>query len=281
MRFRKVYLEITNICNRSCAFCPGTKRQPAMMDEAAFRLLTDRLQGQTEYLYFHLMGEPLLHPQLALFLQIAGKKGFRVILTTNGTLLPQTQDILLAAPALHKVNISLHSFEANEDGCPEDYLRGCTDFAQAAAARGITVSLRLWNEDGAQTAGLHERNPEILAFLHRAFPQPWRKNARGSCLSEHIYLNRAERFDWPSMTAEDGGNAVFCYGLKDQLGVLCDGTAVPCCLDGEGHIPLGDLLTQSVDEIMNSPRAKAMAEGFRRRRATEELCRRCGYARRF
>lgn len=280
MRFQKVYVEITNICNLACAFCPGTKRAPAWMDEASFRTVLQKLQGYTEYLYFHLMGEPLLHPQLGTYLDLAAQMGFRVILTTNGTQLPETQAVLLPAPALHKVNISLHSFEANENGSMGNYLTGCTEFAKAAAAQGITVSLRLWNADG-ETAGLHARNPEILEHLHRAFPAPWEENSRGSILSDHIYLNCAERFDWPSMSAQDRGESVFCYGLKDQIGVLCDGTVVPCCLDSEGSIPLGNLLFRTLEEILASPRVEAMQEGFRRRCASEALCRRCGYARRF
>lgn len=280
MRFQKVYLEITNICNRSCAFCPGTVRAPAMMEAEDFRRILRQLAGWTSFLYFHLMGEPLLHPQLGSYLDLAGQMGFRVILTTNGTLLSQTRQTLLSAAALHKVNISLHSFEANEGGSMTDYLTVCTDFAKLAAERGITVSLRLWNADG-ETAGLHARNPEILEHLHRAFPAPWEKNDRGSKLNEHIYLNCAERFDWPSLASENRGDDVFCYGLKDQIGILCDGTVVPCCLDSDGSITLGNLLSQSLEEILESPRVSAMIDGFRRRCASEELCRRCGYARRF
>ena len=281
MRFRKVYLEITDLCNRNCSFCPGTRREQGMMDEQSFRLFAGKLCGWTEYLYFHLMGEPLLHPKLPVFLQIARELGFRVILTTNGTLLPETQDVLLSAPALHKVNISLHSFEGNAGGDPAQYLSGCTDFARQAAARGIVVSFRLWNADGAHTKGLHTRNPELLSYLHHAFPEPWQENPRGSRLAERVYLNCAEAFDWPSYDAPEQGENVFCYGLKDHIGVLWDGTVVPCCLDGDGCLPLGDLRTQTVEEILNSPRAVAMAEGFRQRKAVEELCRRCGYARRF
>ena len=63
--------------------------------------------------------------------------------------------------------------------------------------------------------------------------------------------------------------------------MLCDGTVVPCCLDHEGDIPLGNLFTQSLEEILSSPRAQAIYEGFSGRRVVEELCRKCGYARRF
>ena len=125
-KFRKVYLEISNVCNLRCHFCPGTKRTPHVMDEQDFTVLATKLRPWTDYLYFHLMGEPLCHPHLARFLQIAGQLGFKVILTTNGTLLAKQQSVLLDSPGLHKVNISLHAFEANDLSMSfEDYLAGC------------------------------------------------------------------------------------------------------------------------------------------------------------
>ncbi len=276
MRFRKVYLEISNICNLKCAFCPGTKRQKHAMDEAEFTALAKKLRPYSDYLYFHLMGEPLLHSRLAQFLEIAGCMGFRVILTTNGTLLQKQQELLLAAPALHKVNVSLHAFEANDLAMPfGDYLAGCMGFGKAAQGKCL-VSYRLWNSGGQD-----EKNNEILEALHAAFPEPWVTVRRGQRLADGVYLEHGDKFDWPDLTAADGGEKVFCYGLGDQLGVLCDGTVVPCCLDHEGDIPLGNLHQQSLEEILESPRAKAIFEGFQKGRANEELCRKCGYARRF
>lgn len=276
MRFRKVYLEISNICNLKCAFCPGTKRPRHAMDEEEFARLAQKLRPYSDYLYFHLMGEPLLHSRLERFLDIAGRLGFRVILTTNGTLLHKQQEMLLAAPALHKVNISLHAFEANDLAMPfAEYLAGCMAFGKAAQGKCI-VSYRLWN-GGGQDA----KNEEILASLHAAFPEPWAAVRRGQRLADGVYLEHGDKFDWPDLSAADGGEKVFCYGLGDQIGVLCDGTVVPCCLDHEGDIPLGNLHSQSLEEILESPRAKAILEGFRQGRASEELCRKCGYARRF
>ena len=130
-RFRKVYLEISNLCNLHCSFCPGTHRRPKVMDAEEMGILLPKLQPWTAYLYFHLMGGPLLHPQLETFLSMAGDAGFKVILTTNGTLLPQQQEMLLSSPALHKVNISLHAFEANDLAVPFcAYLAGCLQFGQ-------------------------------------------------------------------------------------------------------------------------------------------------------
>ena len=113
MPFSRVYLEITSCCNLACSFCPGTTRRAAFLTVAQFTHLAGALRGQTRFLYFHVMGEPLLHPDLPELLDIAGRMGFRVVLTTNGTLLPKRQRELLAAQALHKVSVSLHSFEAN------------------------------------------------------------------------------------------------------------------------------------------------------------------------
>ena len=276
MRFRKVYLEISNLCNLSCAFCPGTRRQKHAMTEAEFSDLLPKLRPYTDFLYFHLMGEPLLHPMLGRFLSLAGEAGFRVILTTNGTLLRKQQALLLGSPALHKVNISLHAFEANDLAVPfTEYLDGCFAFGKAAEGN-VIVSYRLWNQGGQE-----EKNQEILSAMKAFFPEPWATDRKGTRIGDRIFLEYGDKFDWPDLTAPEGSHRVFCHGLRDQIGVLCDGTVVPCCLDHEGDLALGNLHSQSMEEILASPRAKAIYDGFSRRSAPEELCRKCGYARRF
>lgn len=275
-RFSKVYLEISNLCNLRCAFCPGTKRAAKALTEPEFSALISKLRPWTDYLYFHLMGEPLCHPQLERFLTLAVEAGFRVILTTNGTLLAKQHTMLLTAPALHKVNISLHAFEANDLSMPfEDYLDACFSFGQAVQGTKI-VSYRLWNGGGADA-----KNAQILETMRRYFPGYWITERRGTRIGNRLYLEYGDKFDWPDLTAPDGGEKVFCYGLRDQLGVLCDGTVVPCCLDHEGDIPLGNLFTQDLSQILDTPRARAIYESFSRGKAAEELCRKCGYARRF
>ena len=275
-RFNKVYLEISNLCNLRCAFCPGTKRTPHRMTEAEFSALLPKIRPYSDYLYFHLMGEPLCHPLLGRFLELAGEAGFRVILTTNGTLLPKMQEVLLSAPALHKVNISLHAFEANDLAVPfSEYLRGCFAFGKAAEGKCI-VSYRLWNGGGAD-----ELNGQILDTMAEYFPRPWAEERRGPRLGQKIYLEYGDKFDWPDLSAADNGERVFCYGLRDQIGVLCDGTVVPCCLDHEGDLNLGNLHETNMEEILETPRARAIYEGFQKGKAAEELCRKCGYATRF
>ena len=276
MRFRKIYVEISNLCNLKCSFCPGTRRPGRRMTASEFAALLPKLRPYTDFLYFHLMGEPLCHPQLADFLALAGQCGFKVILTTNGTLLKRQQETLLAAPALHKVNISLHAFEANDLAVPfEQYLSDCLAFGQAAEGEKIVV-YRLWNSGGAEAL-----NEKILQQLKAAFPGPWAQERMGIRIAHQVYVEHGDKFDWPDLSAPETDAPLFCYGLRDQLGVLCDGTVVPCCLDHEGDIALGNLFTGELEDILASPRSQAIYNGFSGREAVEPLCRRCGYARRF
>ena len=274
-RFKKVYLEISNICNLRCSFCPGTKRKPMVMQQSAFLKIIEKLQPWTDYLYFHLMGEPLCHPNLAEYLQLARDNGFKVIITTNGSLLRKYGDLLIAHQ-VHKTNISLHAFEANDLSMSFDqYLADCMEFGKNAEGKMI-VCYRLWNGGGAD-----QLNKQILNAMHLAFPGEWVTESRGIRIGQRVYLEYGDKFDWPDLTAQDRGQDVFCYGLRDQIGILCDGTVVPCCLDHDGDIPLGNILQDELERILASSRAQALFNGFSCGKATEELCRKCGYARRF
>lgn len=275
-RFRKVYLEISNICNLRCSFCPRTKRTSQRMTTDEFSVLLTKLQPWTDYIYFHLMGEPLCHPLLDTFLKISHEMGFKVILTTNGTLLNKLQNVLLNAPALHKINISLHAFEANDLPIPfSEYLNDCLQFGKNAEGK-VIVNFRLWNN-----GGLDVFNQQIIDTMHTYYPGEWKSERHGICIGIHVYLEHGDKFDWPDLNADEGNEELFCYGLRDQIGILCDGTVVPCCLDHEGDIPLGNLFNQNLDEILSSDKAQALIQGFSCRKATEPLCRRCSYARRF
>lgn len=277
-RFAKIYLEISNRCNLNCSFCHGTKRAPRTMTADEFQSLAEKLIPFTDYLYLHVLGEPLMHPELPKILDISASLGFRTCITTNGTLLSARRELLLAHAAhIGKLSISLHSAEAS--GTPlSSYLDGVLDVAAALGERGTVTVLRLWN---LGEKGKNAENDAILARLEQAFPKPWQENRRGTTLAPSVYLEWGERFDWPDLSAPDYGEVGACYGLRDQIGVLVDGSVVPCCLDSEGDVTLGNLFDTDLSDILASPRAAAIAEGFRNRRAVEPLCRRCGYARRF
>lgn len=269
----KVYMEITNRCNLSCDFCPGTSRSPGMMSLKQFSDYAEKVCYQAEYLYFHLMGEPLLHPELPQMIKRTRDLGMKPIITTNGTLLARRGEEILQA-GVHKVSISLHSFEANERTNFDSYLRTCLDFAKECCETDTFCALRLWNLAG----GKQEQNAKVLDALHAAFPGNWKRNRSGSQLTRQVYLEWGNHFDWPDPAAPDLGEVCFCRGLRDQVGVLCDGRVVPCCLDRNGDLVLGDLNRQTLPEIFASERARAIYGGFSNRRAIEDLCRRCGFA---
>lgn len=275
--YSRVYVEITNVCNRSCTFCPGTKRPPRRMSLGEFDIITDKLKGVTEYIYLHVMGEPLTHPELADMVKMASGKGFHAAVTTNGTLLTERGDELIGA-GVYKVNISVHSFEDGTEDDYRSYLEGCLDFADRASQSGVLTVLRLWNRghDGG-------RNVDTVALMRERLPGEWKEGSRGWRIRHGLHLEYGDRFEWPDMSVSEGDDSVFCYGLGDHFGILSDGSVIPCCLDREGVITLGNLLDSGVtaQSVLNAPRAAAIREGFKCRRAVEDLCRRCGYARRF
>ena len=275
MVYSRVYLEITNICNKNCSFCHGTKRNPRMLTINEFEKITDKLIGITEYLYFHLMGEPLLHPDLKEFIKSAKAKGFKVAITTNGTLLASQKDMLINS-GVYKISISLHSFEQGSDDEFSDYINSAANFAKQSSDAGILTVFRLWNEghDGG-------RNALILDMLKSALQGEWKAGGKGYRIKNKLHLEFGERFAWPDSDIEDISNSVFCYGLKDHFGILVDGTVVPCCLDSEGNIPLGNILKDDINMILRSERATNIRQGFINRKPSENLCRKCGYATRF
>lgn len=278
---KKVYAEIGNICNLQCDFCPGTKRKKEFMSAAEFALIAPKIKSVSDYVYLHVMGEPLMHPELDEILDICNEIGLKVSLTTNGTLLKTRERLLLSAPALYRVSVSVHSFEANgQNRSPDDYLKNIVDFAVKASARGIIVSLRLWNLDGENTRGLNSLNGGIYDYLFNSFPE-YERSRSGFKLGDKIYIETAEKFDWPDAESDELDPVRFCYALRDQIAVLCDGTVVPCCLDSDGNINLGNIFESTFEEILSSERAKRIYDGFSRRTAVEELCKRCPYSGRF
>lgn len=274
--YSRVYVEITNICNRACTFCPGTKRDKRRMTAAEFSRILDQLVGVTQYLYLHVMGEPLTHPDLPVFVDMASERGFKVAITTNGTLLKKRTDELLAS-RLYKVNISIHSFESGTRDEYLNYINSCIDFADASSKMGILTVLRLWNR------GYDEgRNIDTLAILKERFSDgEWREGVRGVRINHRLHLEYGDRFEWPDTDKNELGDSVFCHGLGDHFGILVDGRVVPCCLDREAAIELGNIYESDIGDILASERAENMREGFKCKKATEELCRKCGYARRF
>ncbi len=273
--YSRVYVEITNICNKSCSFCPKNKRPARRMSELEFSKIAASIAPVTGYLYYHVMGEPLTHPLLSRFIKIANSHGLKSAITTNGTLLAEHGDALIES-GVYKVNISLHSFESGSDDTHGKYVDDCLDFANKASKNGVLVVLRLWNGGVRDT-----KNEATERMIYQKFGQPEHISVRGARLRKGLHLEYADRFTWPDMSEAEGSENVFCYGLSDHFGILCDGTVVPCCLDHEGDIALGNIFDVPLTEILSSERAERIKNGFKCKKATEQLCKKCGYARRF
>ncbi len=283
----KIYLETTNVCNLNCSFCHGTKRKKAFMTVDDFCRVLEKIKGKSKYLYLHLMGEPLLHPKLPHFCKLAKEAGFEVMLTTNGTLAASHGDFIFKDGNVKKVSISLQAAEFSQgensqiSGIEfEKYLSDIALFARKCVDSGVICVLRLWNlEEGVD-------NAQILERLHCLFPDRWIKNRSGFKLFDapkaemEIYLEYGEKFEWPDADRHEK-NVSFCYALRDQIGILCDGTVVPCCLDADGVIALGNIFDDTLDSILSSERALKLAESFEKRKPCESLCKTCGFAARF
>ena len=290
MMIDRCYIEITNTCNLDCHFCPKHHRKRRQLSEEEFDLLTNRVRGKVCFLYFHLMGEPLLHPLLPQFVTMARKKGFKTVLTSNGTLLHRAMALLDTLP--HKIQLSLHSHESNARGELSEYMDQVMRFSTQAAGKGTCMVLRLWNQ-----GGMDRENEEVMRLIEKYVPKPWKERPDGFRLCDNLYLEFDRKFEWPGgggKAASDDSDGkqeesdgkleaspskskqeYFCKALIKQIGVLSDGSLVPCCLDHDGDVILGNLFYQSLEEILASPRAQALVEGFRHHAATEPLCQSC------
>ena len=290
MMIDRCYIEITNTCNLDCHFCPKHHRKRRQLSEEEFDLLTDRVRGKVCFLYFHLMGEPLLHPLLPQFITMARKKGFKTVLTSNGTLLHRAMALLDTLP--HKIQLSLHSHESNARGELSEYMDQVMRFSTQAAGKGTCMVLRLWNQ-----GGMDRENEEVMRLIEKYVPKPWKERPDGFRLCDNLYLEFDRKFEWPGgggKAASDDSDGkqeesdgkleaspskskqeYFCKALIKQIGVLSDGSLVPCCLDHDGDVILGNLFHQSLEEILASPRAQALVEGFRHHAAPEPLCQSC------
>jgi MoaA/NifB/PqqE/SkfB family radical SAM enzyme len=295
-RLDKIYLEITSACNLSCAFCPATTRIPEFMSVERFSLVMQKIRGRADALYFHLKGEPLLHPELPRLLDIAEESGFPVILTTNGTLLDERVRELEGRRNLVRLNVSLQSLSCFPEAERQKKIDGILEAVERLNAARLgessghrapfLASLRLWTRDSASetefACGAIERHFSLSpGSVSGALLSPSAGRKNGAVIQPGIAVHAADTFEWPSLSAPDYGERGFCRALRDQAGILVDGTVVPCCLDGDGILALGNIFGQSWEEILEGQRARAIYKAFSDRTISEPLCRRCGYRTRF
>lgn len=285
-RFKKIYIEISNVCNLQCTFCPEVIRDKKFMEPALFQEVAASAAPLTDVVCFHLMGEPLLHPHFESYLNVCKDLGLRVELTTNGILLDDKRADMLMNPVLSQVNFSLQSFESNFPGRDNsEYLERIFRFTERALRERpeLYINYRLWNEG---SSGADASNAQLIEKIRAGLqvemnPPGGIEGRKSVAIKGRVSLHKDVRFEWPHPSHPIRSTTGFCYGLTSQIGILADGTVVPCCLDKEGVINLGNCGTRSLNAIVDGPRAKRIRKGFKSRILVEDLCQKCTYISRF
>lgn len=290
MRFKRVYIEISNICNLNCSFCSKGVLPKKSLSKEEFIHIINQIKPHTSFVYFHVKGEPLIHPLLEDFLDIAGQNEIAVNITTNGTLLKQQEELLLSHKAVRQVNLSLHSFGTGDEGGFEfdndEYFSIALSFAKKASQKGIYVVMRLWNlnQDGKPS----DKTLSVLQKIESEFELSYsleekmsQKELNSVKLCSHAFVGWEKEFVWPSLSHDFVSDEGFCYGMRHQIAILSNGVVVPCCLDADGQAPLGNIFITPFAEIIQTNRAKAIRHGFENRLATDPLCKRCSFRTKF
>ncbi len=285
-KYYKANLEISNLCNLQCSFCPEVVRTKKLIDPDQFRHTIEQVKPFTKVVTLHLMGDPLVHPKLGELVEICAERAMQIYLVTNGLLLREKETQILLHPCFRQVSFSLHSFPDNfPNRDPGPYLERIFAFTERALQErpSLFINYRLWNL--ADPRGAEARNREVLARIEARFgvtvPPIDTEIQKNFKVQSRLFLHFDTEFTWPALGLPILHESGTCQGLSSHFGVLVDGTVVPCCLDKEGSIPLGNLHTTPLQSILESPRARKMLEGFRKGKLVEDLCKRCQYIERF
>lgn len=270
-KYKKIYIEITNNCNLNCNFCSIVTRKKKYMSIAEFEEILKKINDYTDYIYLHVKGEPLLHPKLIDFITLADKYGLKVNLTTNGTLFKRLAKDLGKCNNLNKINFSLHS-----ENNIEDYFGNIFDNIKCLN-KNTTVIYRLWT---LKNNKLDEKSTKIVKKIkdyYNLSPETVEEiiNKNNININSTIYVDKDNEFEWPTITTKK--TTGYCYALKTQIAILVDGTVVPCCLDSDGIINLGNIFTETIAEIQKKERYRRLKKSFQDRKPCEELCQSCTF----
>lgn len=272
-RYKKVYIEITNCCNLHCSFCSPVTKPKKFMTQDEFEHILKEVSKVTKVIYLHVKGEPLLHPKIIDFIKLAEKYNLTVNLTTNGILFPKLVDNLKDCKALHKINFSLHC-EQNIPSYEENIFKNVEKLSS-----NTVVIYRLWT---LKDNKLDEKSTKIVEKLKKYYKLSTEtveklKKEKNIKISSTIYVDKDNEFNWPKLT--NNKSCGYCYALKTQIAILSDGTVVPCCLDSDGIINLGNIYQESIEEIEKKERYQKLKKSFQDRKPSELLCQSCTFKR--
>jgi radical SAM protein with 4Fe4S-binding SPASM domain len=287
MKFYRIYIELTNVCGLSCSFCP-TKALPSKeMDLVFFESVIRQAKAYTSEIACHVVGDPLTLSNLHDYLDIIDKHGLKAMLTTSGYFLKKHSYETLFHPCVKQINISLNSFNKNDTSITfEQYIKPVLSLCEAKLKRkeDLFINLRVWNLDEMMSERTF--NETLFETLSSTFDEKlelediYLERPKSIRLASKVLVHFDNYFEWPSLKNKNYGDGT-CQGLQSHVAILASGKVVPCCLDCDGIIELGDLHKQNLDEILTSKRAVNMLEGFKEGKAVEELCQKCSYKERF
>ena len=269
-KYKKIYIEITNNCNLKCSFCSEVKRKRRFMTTEEFENILIKIKDYTDYIYLHIKGEPLLHPNIIEFLHLADKYNLKVNLTTNGTLFSKVAKELSGCNSLRKINFSLHSENSLDNYCEEI-------FKNVELLKDKIIIYRLWTLKNNQ---LDSKSQETVNKIRKYYNLPQETvdkiyTSNNIKIKSTIYVDKDNEFSWPEVTTHKSNG--YCYALKTQIGILVDGTVVPCCLDSNGVVNLGNIFKESLEEIINSEKYISLKKSFQDRKPCEKLCQSCTF----
>ena len=275
-RFKKIYIEITNICNLNCSFCKRTTKPKRSMTIDEFKMVIDKIKPYTDYVYLHVQGEPLLHKDLEEILLICEKNDIKVNITTNGTLIHNFVEIFKSSKAIRQINISLHS-ENNKEDYFDNVFKACKELSS-----NIYISYRIWNLNSLLPT------KEMITVINKlkeyydidSITEDKLLKEKSITIDTNTFVDKENLFSWPDLENDidtDGS----CYGLRTHIGILSDGTVVPCCLDTDGIINLGNIYKEDLNTILNKKISTEIVENFKNGKAIMPLCRKCDFRNRF
>lgn len=276
MRFKKIYIELSDICGLSCDFCPSKKALRGVLKLENFEKIAAQIFDKSELFTLHLLGDPLILKNLEDYLNIAKKYHMKLEITTSGFYLtPKNQTLLLKFDNIHQINLSLIAFLTQKKQSLGLYFEPILKLCKKHLERKLSsfINLRLWNLNANCLPPIE--NEVIYKFLSKNFNQKLDKTKNKNRLARHIILHQAPFFEWPNLSNSIVSTQGYCHALNKQLGILSDGTLVPCCFDTRGDIDLGNILEKPLEFILNSHRFLRLKEGFAKNQRLESLCQRC------
>lgn len=272
-RFIRTYIEISDLCGLSCPFCPAPKGRRGEMGLELFERVCQQVAPLTQSVTFHLLGDPLYLKNFPLYLQIAQKYHLSVEIVTSGLYLCKFPHSLLLSPPIKQISISLSALESLKEEMREKVVKDCLELIKThqESKSQVYINLRMHAD---------KINHSLAHRLTQSFSVENDLSQKGRVrLAYKVFLLLTKSFEWARAEGERESGEVRkkCYGLLSQIAILSNGVVVPCCIDCDGGIALGNLKTQSLEEILDSKRARDIIKGFKRGVAIEEQCKVCTY----